>query len=583
MKLEPKLPQPDARSISPSRLRRIFPLLVCSLLGGALAASAQAPVPEPAADLAVVPPPLPDPIPEGARVGQVRVVASDIFDPNKPGENNWIFRLANLVHLETRPAVLTRQLLFKTGDPFVPERLEESERILRQNAYLYDAKIHPVAYHDDGTVDVEVVTRDVWTLNLGAGFSRAGGKNFTSFQIEDSNFLGTGKEVSVLRTSDIDRISNVFRYRDPNLLGSRWQMETGYADNSDGRRGRFDLERPFFSLDTRWSARLRGIRDTRELSLYELGKAFQTFRRRQDFLEVQGGLSRGLVAGRAHRLRFGFTYERDRFEGLPIAGLDLKGGSGAVFPIPNRQPPPPRTLSFPWIALDSVDDGYIEEKDLNRIERTEDLNLGRQTHFRLGYSSPSFGGDRNQALGEASGSAGWKPTPRQLLLTSGGVATRYGGGGIVDLAASLRLRYSVRTFGRNLFVAALYADTLHNPDADHQLLLGGENGLRGYPIRIQAGDRRLLLTLEQRFYWDRELFHLAHLGAAVFFDAGQAWFVESRSIQERELLKDVGLGLRVASSRSARGAVIHLDVAFPLDRGRGSDRIQYLVSTQESF
>jgi hypothetical protein len=554
-------------------LSRIATLLVCACLWGSAISVAQ--------DLSA--PPLPDPIPAGASIGEVRIVAADIFDPAHPGENNWIFRTANRVHLETRPSVIARQLLFKTGDPYLPERLAESERLLRLNAYLYDAKIRPVAYHD-GKVDVEVTTRDVWTLNLGAGFSRAGGKNFTTFQIEDSNFLGTGKEVSILRTSDVDRTSNVVRYRDPNLLGSRVQLETAYADNSDGRRGRFDLDRPFYSLDTRWSARLRGIRDSRELSLFELGKAFQTFRRKQDFLELQGGLSRGLVNGRAHRLRFGFSYDRNRFESLTVIEPTPRPGPGAI-PKPKRTlaPPPPRTLAFPWIALDSVDDGYIEERDLNRIERTEDLNLGRQTHFRVGYSSPSFGGDRNQAVGEASGSAGWKPTPGQLLLTSGGVATRYGSGGIADLAASFRLRYSVRDLGKNLLFVAFYGDVLHRPDADHQLLLGGENGLRGYPIRFQAGDRRVLLTLEQRFYWDREIFHLAHLGAAVFFDAGQAWFLESPTLQQRQLLKDIGLGLRIASSRSARGAVVHLDVAFPLDRGRGADSVQYLVSTQETF
>src|SRR4029453_7544016 len=56
-----------------------------------------------------------------------------------------------------------------------------------------------------------------------------------------------------------------------------------------------------------------------------------------------------------------------------------------------------------------------------------------------------------------------------------------------------------------------------------QLLLGGDNGLRGYPLRYQAGDALALFTLEQRFYTDWQPLKLVNVGAAVFFDAGRAW------------------------------------------------------------
>ena len=39
-------------------------------------------------------------------------------------------------------------------------------------------------------------------------------------------------------------------------------------------------------------------------------------------------------------------------------------------------------------------------------------------------------------------------------------------------------------------------------DPDMQLLIGGDNGLRGYPLRYEAGTSRALLTVEQRFYTD---------------------------------------------------------------------------------
>src|SRR5262245_9213510 len=42
-------------------------------------------------------------IPPGSVIGEVRVVAQDLFDPEKPGENRRLFRLANQVHRSTRP------------------------------------------------------------------------------------------------------------------------------------------------------------------------------------------------------------------------------------------------------------------------------------------------------------------------------------------------------------------------------------------------------------------------------------------------------------------------------------------------
>ena len=54
-------------------------------------------------------------------------------------------------------------------------------------------------------------------------------------------------------------------------------------------------------------------------------------------------------------------------------------------------------------------------------------------------------------------------------------------------------------------------------------MLGGDNGLRGYPLRYQAGDDNALMTLEQRFYSNWQPLKLFNVGAAVFFDAGRTW------------------------------------------------------------
>ncbi len=532
-------------------------------------------------------------IPPGSVIGEVRVAAKDLFDTANPEENRKLFRLANHLHRTTRAKVIESQLLFHPGDVFSPELIAESARILRTNDYLYDVDIHPVL-RADGRVDVEVTTRDVWTLEGGASFGRAGGRNSSSFSLTDTNFLGTGKEVTIARIGSIDRTSDLARYTDPNLLGSRVRLLVSDARNSDGGRQRLEIERPFFSLDSRWAAGLISFRDDRLESLYSLGKVETAFRHLTDSAEVYAGFSPGLVDGFTHRWQAGFTFSRDDFSlsdqrSFLIKDLVKGLGKGPVTGPVTLPLPPDRTLAYPFIRFESVQDRYVVEKDLDRIQRSEDLNLGRQYSLLVGLSSPRFGGDAQRWIGQAALTDGWRPAPGQILLFQLGGSTRWAKGDAENLVAGGRVRWYVRDFGENVFFASLGADLAHRLDGEDQLLLGGDSGLRGYPIRYQAGDRRALLTLEQRFYSDREIFHLAHLGAAVFFDAGQAWFVDTLTLQEqalrqdRKVLKDIGLGLRVASSRSSRGGVLHLDVAFPLDGARTAQRVQWLVSTADTF
>lgn len=507
---------------------------------------------------------------EGDVVREIHIFNKSLFDPNKPGENKFLFRMANRLHRTTRPEVIEQQILLQPGEPFSVEALKESERLLRANQYLYEAVIRPVPA-GDGQVDLEVETRDVWTLRAGVTFNRAGGENMYGFNLEDSNFLGTGKEVTLLRVSGIDRTSNVFRFRDPNLAGSRTRLELSYADNSDGGRKRLELERPFYSLDTRWASGVRVMFDERVEPLYDEGFKFQEFTHEQEFGEFYLGFSQGLSGSGAHRWRAGYTYDHQMFG--PFGGLD----SDSLIPT-NRE------LSFVWVGYEFIEDGFITERSLDRLQTTEDLNLGTQFHWRLGYSSTALGADKSRMVADTAWTTGWRPSPRQLLLASARGSTRWKHE-TENMQIGGTLEYYARNFRENVFYVGFRGELVDNADLENQLLLGGDTGLRGYPIRLQSGDRSWLATAEQRFFSNREFFHLLHFGAAVFFDIGRAWYNDPPPglKVEEDTLRDIGLGLRIGSSRSSKAAMVHLDVAFPLDGPDNIESMQWLVSTSETF
>ena len=104
---------------------------------------------------------------------------------------------------------------------------------------------------------------------------------------------------------------------------------------------------------------------------------------------------------------------------------------------------------------------------------------------------------------------------------------------------------------------------------ERQVLLGGNSGLRAYPQRYQAGDRRLRLRLEERWISSAHPFELFRYGAAVFFDAGRAWFAQDPNSDTEGTLANAGAGLRLTSDRAPTDSILHLDFAVPLRRGGG--------------
>lgn len=517
-----------------------------------------------------VPSPVPDDetlVSEGAVIGAIVVRNGDIFDTEDPKENTRLFRAANAIHVATRPSVIRRQLLFHEGEPYDPRLLRESERLLRMNDYLYDAKIRAIRF-EDGRVDVEVRTRDVWTLKAGIGIGRAGGVNTSRLGIEDSNFLGFGKEITVRRLGGVDRTTYQYRYRDRNLFGSRASLELNLLDNSDGSGAEISAGMPFYCLDCRWSAWGRAERGDQVTSLYDRGEIVSQFGQSREFAEVHGGWSAGARNGRARRWLVGYTYDRNRFGQAPGAA-------------PGAFVPPDRTLAYPWFEVQSVQDGFVEVHDLDKIFRTEDVNLASQWRARLGFAAKAVGSDRTQLLWDATWTLGTSPGRGQILTAAASTSGRYGAGAGENVRVAGALRWYVRDFGPHVLFVGLQAEAARNLDPEQQILIGGDTGLRGYPLRYQAGNKRALLTVEQRFYSERHLLRLFRVGGAVFFDVGRAW--AGPDDDRNRFLRDVGVGLRLGSSRSSHGAMVHVDLAVPLDGGAEIHRVQILVTTRDTF
>ena len=505
----------------------------------------------------------------GAKIGKITVVPGDVFDTTIEGESGWLYRTANKLHINTKPAVIRGQLLFETGDTYSERVLQETERNLRANPYLYDATIVPVAY-DGVSVDLEVRTRDTWTLNPGVNFSRTGGKNEYAVQIQEKNLFGRGQELQVQWESDVERQALTFVFADPHFMKSYNQLAIAYSDADDGDTKYFRLARPFYALDVRWSAGTTLSDSTFQTDRYELGKRVGEFQTQAQFYELGGGWSRGLRDGWVQRWTYGATYSESLFAPVPGAAL---GG-----PLPED-----RKFVYPWVGFELVEDAFQERENLDQIRRTEDVLVGFSAWARLGYAPESFGSKTDAVLGSAYARDGMDLSPTQSIFGSAWISGRYEQGEIVNGIVGAEARYYWKTSARSKFFASMSGTATEQLDQDQQLTLGGDTGLRGYPFAYQAGTSRALLTLEQRYYTKWYPFRLFHVAGAAFFDMGRTWGTDVTGATSLGLLKDVGIGLRLGSSRSAFGNVVHIDLAFPLDGTDDIDQVQFVVETKGQF
>jgi outer membrane protein assembly factor BamA len=505
----------------------------------------------------------------GAVVGEIIFDNQDIFATDTPDEDVALFRLANHLHIQTKQSTLAHQLLFQTGEAYSRQKIEESERLLRTRRYVIAARIYPIAYHD-GRVDVKIYTRDVWTLQPGISLGRSGGANTGGVKIEETNLLGYGKQLSLNYNSNVDRKTTVLDYQDPQVFGSWWALSTQVGNNSDGRRNALSIERPFYSLDTRWSAGMRLLDERRVDSIYDLGNVIDQYRVSQRGATFYYGLSDGLNNRWATRWTAGVTYDDHQFEPQqsPL-------GSGFA--------PAPRKLVYPWVGYDLFEDRYRKLENFNQIGRAEDFSLGWHATARVGVASTAYGADRKALSWSGSLGRGATPTEDEIIEIKASVSGRMESSQLHNGIASFSGRYYWRQSPRRLFYMSLQADVATRPDADQRLTLGGDNGLRGYPLRYQSGSGRSLFTVEQRFFSDWYPFRLMQVGGAVFYDMGRTWGDNPLGSRSIGLLHDVGFGLRLGQSRSGLGNVLHVDLAFPLDARGDIKKLQFLVETKSSF
>lgn len=499
-------------------------------------------------------------------VRSIQVNQLPIFDPGNPRENTRLFRWVNRVHIPTRQQVIRHQLLFREGDTINSRMLSENERLLRQQKYASDARIR-VLNRCAQTVDLEVVTREVWTLVPGFSFHTSGGDNAMDIGLRDSNALGSGQRVSLFYSNDANRSSYKLAFENPNIGNTHRVIKLQADKSTDGYHYLAEYELPFYALDAQ-SAWKFGYESTREmLYQYRFGKRISEVDRTLDTAELSRGIATGLVNGLTTRLRYGLREE------------DYRYAAGSKHPSPTVLPDNLHMI-YPFLELESIEDKYAVAYNISQIYRTEDLLLGRSFRASIGFA-PNSGGrlilngrytdtllSRAKMLLQwrADWRARWSPSAREWEDTRVNANVDFHRG---------------QTEHRSLYLG-LSASKVINLNSSEQLSLGGSSGLRGFDSHYLNGDALVKFTAEERMFSDYQVLQLFRVGVAGFIDVGRVYGKSSWGADRT--FSNVGLGLRLAPSKTDEARIIHIDLAYPLGSNiPGGKSMQLVVEARTSF
>lgn len=495
-------------------------------------------------------------------VGKIQIQAGNIFNPKLPEENHWYHRTTNQLHLKTQDHVIEQSLLFKSGNKFDFALLAESERLLRSRKHLKDAQIS-IDRVCGKQVDLLVTTADNWTLAPALSFGRSGGNNSKSISIEEHNLLGLGKELSLSFKQDEQRNQTKLTYNDPQVLGTRYHLLLGLQNNSDGKGHQLNIGLPFYKLaeQNAWGLASNALRQ--KVPYYLKGEVTHKIGVDTKQAAIFYGWSKNKAPRLTERYRLGWQQEQRSY--FPTESTPkLETGS---------------KQAYPWFSYETIENHYTKRENFKTMGRTEDIALGQQFLIEAGFLHPNFGSDHSYLKLFSRYSQGYSSALNQLSLVTADATAWLGDGPYQGLRANLKAEWNLYDTQNSSWHLSSELHTADNLQQGEQLLLGGDNGLRGYPTGYCSGEHSALVSAERRFYFKKNFFGAVKLGAAAFIDAGTTWGNQ----QAAAWFGDAGLGLRFIPTRSSSGKIIHVDIAIPFATKGRLDKYQILVGTGLEF
>lgn len=491
----------------------------------------------------------------GKRVRRIQIRDLNVFGPSVEDTTRVpktrLGRLLNHLNFRTRETTIRQTLLFREGDAIDPFRLADSERILRNLAFVGDARIvvEPIPGSDD-SADVRVFVKESWTLQLSESLKPG---NRLSVSLIEQNLLGLGHRIAVAATRTPDatpRLGLDASYSVQNVRGSFVTGKADYVKVPGQETAGLSLFRTLISPVLRYAGGLDLRRtsivvpdslpsaadNTSELVDLWAGRPVHQWHDRKD----TGRRRMLFVSGRVRHLRF------------------------------TRRPPVTASTFYEYHDMEHVlgslsyaRSRYYRTNLLYSFGRTEDIPYGFLARVTYGLAHEEFAqthyaaatlaaGEKIYGLGYGVGEVRMGGSPRHGVIERGVIRIRtiY----FSNLMHAGRFRF--RQFARAAYTAGIHRF------ADDSIDFNGDESIRGvvYDRRV-AGSKRLQLGLESVTFtpWTARGVTFAFFTFADLDVVG----VGHRNVLAQDYYSGFGLGLRLHKKGFGIGPVQLRFVWYP--------------------
>lgn len=450
----------------------------------------------------------------------------------------YLEKAGNKIHVSTTKRTVKSQLLFDKGDELDPLQLRESERLLRRQEYIRDARIVivPLKNKSKDSVDVLVIVQDRWSLNGSLGMSTTQ----SDFNITETNFLGTGSRITQGGKYDFNR--NKFtdwsgEFKDNNIRNTYIDGAIFYNTTPFLRSRGIYFDRTFYSPLTKWAGATGYTHYDRDLEYFRNDGTLIPAKLKNNISELWVGrsfpLSNHSEADRSSSVILSGRYMNNHYTDRPTKALD------SFFVFQNQ--------NLYLFSVGFSTRRYYKDRKIFRFGNTEDVPEGRMFSITFGkldeetadylYASLKVAaGQHVEGLGYVSGSAEYGTFYNNYIAQKG--VFNFDGTYFSDLWTSGK-------WNMRQFIYLRTTNGLNRAPGEFITINGrGNEGLYGFNSSSVAGRNKSLIKFESIIYTP---FNVAgfQIAAVVFAGFGKIGRNIYPTIKDQTIYQAYGVGFLI--------------------------------------
>ena len=506
-------------------------------------------------------------------VARVEILSHSIYRPEavERARFPWAYRLANLLHVSTRPDRIRAEIVVHEGDCLELDALEESERLVRDLAFVARARV--TANTEAGGARVVLIeTWDEWSTRAGLNLSIENELRFEGAFASERNLLGRGHYGLVSWRRFQERRDLGARFGTTSFLGTRLDASVGGGTTRTGQFFNSVFSYPFVGEEGRVAGDVRAIaRDHEQAYLSGDTDAYshvllplEDRRFEATLLRRWGEPGSLLLLGGEFRLL------RRRVVGTPTAAFandfddPLPAPDSFANQLKSQASPPSYARVGVRIGVRNL--AFRPHAGIDLVSGVQDIATGTELTLTLGRTFATWDGASLDTYGGAEAFAGLTRGPLTVQTTISAVGRRMdrvaeGGDRLRDLAARADVRLYLAAAAHTLAAELRYRGGWR-ADEVFQLRLGGVEGVRGFVDNEKPVSQLLVIRFEER--WNpRPVGRAADVGFTVFGDVGRGWAGTAPFSADTGWESAAGAGLRLGLP-AGTGSNLRVEIAWPV-------------------